>query len=524
MKVSFSKNFTLTNILVALTVVLLFPLYQTPVQSMMQYWEHEYLLILISLLLIFWKRKEVYAVEKKQNYLGLIIMVLSLLFYLAVKRGDIQGLMYATSIPLIFGMVLYLGGKKLAGLLIFPIFFLIFTVRSGFVDSVLSIRLRIFSTIFSTAIVDVLGIPAQRVGTYVYTPDVQYDIASPCSGLNSLNSLVPLSFLFAFLTQKKLWRRAVIVIMGVPIALFANTSRIAGIALAARGFGAKFALKAFHDWSGYFTFGFGLLCLFGISQLLGKIPGKEKSQVTSHKSQVEENGQGIKVRSQGSEVRKQKTTYKKHILLHLGIVIGLLVLTLGGAKYTERARYFSRRLNFNNIPLEIVGWKGADLEISEKEIKGLPLDTEHFKRAYTKGESKILLAIVQSKADRHSIHPPEACFPGQGWSLGMSMPLKIGVGEGKILTASRFEAGFQKYRELVIYWYQTEYLTTTRFPLISLITAKDLILYGRNDRWAFIRLSSPLGEKAEETEEGMKDFIRDLWKYVQYEDSEHEDS
>jgi len=500
MKVSFSKFFTLTNILAASIIVLLFPLYHQPVLSMMKYWEHEYLLILISLLFIFWKRREVYAVEKKQNYLGLIIMVLSLLFYLAVKRGDIQGLMYATSIPLIFGMVLYLGGKKLAGLLIFPIFFLLFTVRSGFVDSVLSIRLRIFSTILSTAIVDVLGIPAQRVGTYVYTPDVQYDIASPCSGLNALNSLVPLSFLFAYLTQKKLWRRAVIVIMSVPIALFANTSRIAGIALAARGFGAKFALKAFHDWSGYFTFGFGLLCLFGISQLLGKIPEKAKGT----KAQ----------RHKGTKAQKAKS--KRRILPHLGIIIGLLCLTLVGAKATERARYFSRRLNLNNIPLEIVGWKGADLEISEKEIKGLPPDTEHFNRAYTKGESKILLAIVQSKADRHSIHPPEACFPGQGWSLSPSVSLKIDFGEGNILTASRFEAGFQKYRELVIYWYQTEYLTTTRFPLISLITAKDLILYGRNDRWAFIRLSSPAGESVEETEKRMEDFIRGLWKYVQY--------
>ncbi len=490
---------------VLVIISLLHPLYHSPLLNVARRWggednAHGALIFGISLFLFWLKRKEILAVEKKTSMLGFFVTSGALLFYLAAKRGQINALMAASFIPLLFGLIFYLGGKRLAWLLSFPIFYLFLCLPTGMASTLLSVRLRIFSTVASTAIVDILGISIQRVGTYVYTPDVQYDIASPCSGLNSLISLIALSLIFAYLTQKRLWRRAVIVVMAVPIALFSNTSRIVGLTLAARGFGAKFALTTFHDWSGYFTFAFGLLCLFGISYVLGKIPGKAKGT----KAQ----------RHKGTEEQKAKS--RRHILPHLGIIIGLLCLTLVGAKVTENIRYFSKALNFANIPLDIGEWKGEDVPINEKEIIHLPKDTEHFKRTYTKGETKILLAIVQSKSDRHSIHPPEACFPAQGWSISTPQPLKIHTDGDTFLNARRMDASFKGYQEMIVYWYQKENLRITNFPLIMFVTVRDLVLFGRSNRWAFIRLSSPLTSSPEEAEKNFKDFIRELWTYVQY--------
>jgi len=500
---------------------LIFALYKFPFTQTYSRWKMGdspgLLILIISFFLILQKRKLIKQLKKRRSYSGLVVIISALLFYLAARRGDLSAPMTLSSIILFYGLIFYLYGKDVARQVSFPIFFLIFAVQLGFTEAIISVKLRIFSTVVSTAIVNALGISVQRVGTYVYTPDVQYDIASPCSGLNSLVSLTALSFVFAYLTQKKLWRRAVIVVMAVPLALFSNTSRIVGLTLAARGFGAKFALTAFHDWSGYFTFGFGLICLFGIGHVLGKIPAKAKgAEAQRHKGTEAKRKKELTAHSPQKIENKQKKTEKRRVLPHLAVIIGLLGLTLIGAKTIEQIRYFSKGLNFDSIPLEIGEWNGEDILANEKEITHLPKDTEHFKRTYTKGETKIFVAIVQSKSDRHSIHPPEACFPAQGWSIGTPTPFKVDVGGGKVITASKFQTSFGEYKEIIVYWYQTEKLMTTKFPVIPLVTAKDLILYGRNDRWALIRLSSPVGESVEEIEERMKDFIRDLWKYVQY--------
>jgi exosortase/archaeosortase family protein len=82
-------------------------------------------------------------------------------------------------------------------------------------------------------------------------------------------ALVMISAIYAYFTQKTLWKMAFLFACALPLALVANFFRIFTIlVLANMGF-SKFAAGAYHDWAGLlFFFPIALAGLFVIDRLL----------------------------------------------------------------------------------------------------------------------------------------------------------------------------------------------------------------------------------------------------------------
>ena len=90
-----------------------------------------------------------------------------------------------------------------------------------------------------------------------------FEVAAECSGIRSFIALLAISTIFSVLTMRSFWKRAVMIVLTVPIALICNVLRLSTIIMAATAFQSQAAGNFVDRWFGYVTYmiGIGLLLL-----------------------------------------------------------------------------------------------------------------------------------------------------------------------------------------------------------------------------------------------------------------------
>jgi len=113
------------------------------------------------------------------------------------------------------------------------------------------------------------GIPVFREGFYITIPAGSILIGNPCSGLRSLVSFLAFGSVYAYFSKISNGKKWVLFFFTVPIALFANTMRVAVLILIAKSWGLSAAApeSPFHTASGVLVFIFGTFLLFCIGRL-----------------------------------------------------------------------------------------------------------------------------------------------------------------------------------------------------------------------------------------------------------------
>jgi exosortase len=132
----------------------------------------------------------------------------------------------------------------------------------------LTFKLKMLATYCSVGMVNLIGIPCVAEGAKIILPDTFLEIGAPCSGIRSLISLLALGALFAYLLNISLWKRVVVFISAVPIAIFSNIVRVFLLCLVAHIYGKEKALGFFHDFSGLLVFVIAFVCLYGVGKVL----------------------------------------------------------------------------------------------------------------------------------------------------------------------------------------------------------------------------------------------------------------
>jgi exosortase len=216
-----------------------------------------------------WRRREdLVAAPKAIAWQGLVIVIMGLLcHWLGAKAQQTRLSLFGLGL-LLWGIPYYLCGKEVSKILLFPCSFLLLCIPLNFLDS-LTFPLRIFATAISVGLLNGLGLPLVRSGTAIHSPDGAFslDVADPCSGIRSLMALTAITAFYGYLSQDKLWKKWVLFLSAVPLAIIGNIARIILIALGREAFGPEVAAKM-HDYSGYFVFAVAVLCMLGLSNLL----------------------------------------------------------------------------------------------------------------------------------------------------------------------------------------------------------------------------------------------------------------
>jgi EpsI family protein len=140
-------------------------------------------------------------------------------------------------------------------------------------------------------------------------------------------------------------------------------------------------------------------------------------------------------------------------------------------------------------------WFGRSVDVSDVERAVLPADTGYSRRNYVSLADlrrQVFISVVLSGRDRTSIHRPELCLIGQGWSItGRARHEFSADGERipvTLLSVEHAVAGAKagNVRSLLAYWFVGgEAMEPTHFGMQAR-DACDRLRHLRADRWAYV--------------------------------------
>lgn len=244
-----TKRWSAGSIIATVLIAMLYlPVFIWLVQSWLDdpYYQHGFLILLASGF-IFWLRRHNFKVAKP-SLSGAILLGAGLALYILAFIWRMHPLAAFSFLIVVFGIITYLCGRERARLFAFPTLFLIFMIPMPFISSI-SYHLQTITTHSSAAIAHLFGIPAIITGNQIELPTASFTIGMPCSGMSSLISLLALAAILAFLVNGSFWKRGILFLSALPIAILANTLRVSSILQIANKWGSEAAMGFFHGFS-----------------------------------------------------------------------------------------------------------------------------------------------------------------------------------------------------------------------------------------------------------------------------------
>lgn len=269
------------GVLLALWAAVFIPVIPAMVDTWLNHSDNSHALLvpLISLYFAWQKRRELSQVEISGSLWGGLLLAASLAVYLLSYAGGIAVIARIAIVTSLFGLLWGSLGWAAVRVLAFPLGFLLFMVPVP--DTLLgmvSFPLQMLATKISAGVIQFCAIPVYREGNMLFFIQTQLEVAEACSGIRSIMSLTMLSVLFAHLSGNGWWRKAILILAAIPIAMLANILRVSGTGILAHFFGDQVARGFLHEFSGLAVFVFGLGMLFLVFTLLNRI-GARRSPV-----------------------------------------------------------------------------------------------------------------------------------------------------------------------------------------------------------------------------------------------------
>ena len=248
-------------------------------------WQHCYLVPFAVAGMVWFERKNLPDAEFTRSWAGLAAIVFGFFVYWVGYRADNIFIAYASFQILVGGLVLWLLGWKWAKALFIPWAFLVFMYPLTFLDNLIAFPLRMVMSEASVHVLNVFGIGCIKSGTAILSaPDqlaglragarFSVDVADPCSGIRSLFALMMVSALYGYFTQEGTWRKAILFLSSIPLAIAGNLARIVMLTIGTIAMGPAVAIGTlekptfFHMMAGYVVFAVALGGMLGIGWLI----------------------------------------------------------------------------------------------------------------------------------------------------------------------------------------------------------------------------------------------------------------
>jgi len=351
---------------------------------------------------------------------GLAIHLLG--YAMQQARISLVGLLLFT-----WGVLALTGGKRWGRAAAFPLAFMVFAIPLNVLDTAgFYLRLGVIEVAYRLA--HLCGIGVLRNGTQLLSPDgsYSYDVAAACSGMRSLMALAALSLLIGYLNFRSWWLRVGVGLLCFPYAFVGNVVRILAIIVAAAWKG-QHAGMVVHEWFGFLVF----LIVLGLVQLTVEVLTRRLpvGAALRRDESGDETDRGVKPLLQSEKDAPPATSNLIGYLCVMATVVlaaGLLMLAahrLDAIQVSARTgvKLAADGLNPVALPDTLgIDWIGQDTPVSAVEREVLPPDTGYSRKNYVSLRDRrqaVFMSIVLSGRDRTSIHRPEICLVGQGWTI-----------------------------------------------------------------------------------------------------------
>jgi exosortase len=239
-------------------------------------YEHGKLVPFVILGLIFYRFKDLRESLSPGSLWGLLFVLVGCLFYVAGYR-TLQPRIAVGGLPFIlWGAVYFLCGWRTAKLTLFPLFFLWIAIPLPTFQQATT-HLQLIATSLAHHGSGLFGVETYTQGTTVLPVKGDWkplSIAHGCSGIRSLMALLMISAAWAYMARMALWKRVLLFLSAIPLAIIGNALRVISIFIIAEHGDAEWAAGTWHDWSGLLLFyPFSLMMLLAINSALeGGLP------------------------------------------------------------------------------------------------------------------------------------------------------------------------------------------------------------------------------------------------------------
>ncbi len=234
-------------------------------------WTHGFLIPLFSLYLIHQKRNEIFAIPARTSYFALFGLIFFILLYIF---NTVQ-LRFAYGGPLIMlaslgAIVLFFNGWKRLKYLWMPVCYLFFAIPIPTrIYRELTYPLRTLASYSSAAILSLIPHVEATASNIVITVlykgkaiESALNVAEACSGMRLLMAFVALGVAMAYLHERPMWQRFILLLSTVPIAIACNIVRVT-ITGSIYIFGnPKYAKGIYHDGLGLLMIGLAFIMYY----------------------------------------------------------------------------------------------------------------------------------------------------------------------------------------------------------------------------------------------------------------------
>ncbi len=447
-------------------------------------------------------------------WLGLLIIISSLLIHLFGYLVQQSRISIVGFLIFLIGSSYLLGGSRWGKASIFPCTLMLFALPLEFLTNAIGFMMRLYVIKVSYFLAQFCGIDIIRSGTQLLSADgsYQYDVAPACSGIRSLVALSALSLILGYLTFRSWWRRVLLFVLSIPYAFVGNVIRIFTIIIVAELFGQK-AGTLVHEWFGFIIFIIVLgLAMLTVSLLGRYLPETDKKGEDSINSLPEHSDSKIKAILPFTGVG---TTVLISALLLSSLITAMLTRRIDSITHNGKCGIALAVNEVDPVPFPSmlnIDWAGREYPVSKVEKDNLPPDTGFSRKSYVNllhPEQEVNISIVLSGKDRSSIHRPELCLVGQGWTIKDNFAHNFSVPEmkGGLLptTVLRVEHSMYNANEtevlipaLFAYWFVgADTVVPTHGERLFQMARERLFGFNVN-RWAYVFAQTicPDGEDA----------------------------
>lgn len=284
------KNYINTrNILFLLFTAVAFIVTYLPIRALYssdksEYYSHIALIPLVTIYLIFIKRKEIFT---KINYsyaaglpvllLGIIVFVCGIIWDTSLDKNNYASVIAFAVVIFINGAFILLYGMQAYKTALFPLLFLIFIVPiPTFLMDNFIYFLQVGSTEFTNLLFLASGVPFMRDGFIFHLPNLSVEVAKQCSGIRSAMAIFIVALLAGYLFLKTYWKIIFLVVCAVLIAMLKNGIRIITLSLLGNYVDLRILQSSLHREGGIPFFIVALLLLAPVLFFLRRTEKKKE--------------------------------------------------------------------------------------------------------------------------------------------------------------------------------------------------------------------------------------------------------
>jgi exosortase D (VPLPA-CTERM-specific) len=414
---------------------------------------------------------------------GLIVLALSLGTLFLGLLGAELFLARSSLLGVIAGLVLFFYGWPMLRALLFPLgaLWLMIPLPALIYNQIVFPLQLLASRVAAAGLQGFHLVPVLREGNVLVLPGTRLEVAEACSGIRSLMSMLTLGLVYGWLAERSRWRRALLCVAIVPIAVFSNAVRVMFAAVAAEYWGEAAVEGTAHAISGVVLFLAATLALAGFHVLLRKLsPGAKVPESPSP-------------RVPSSPSPPVSLSPCSSVSLSSVLVVLLLLVAALAARAAGRHEAAFLRRPLENVPLAVAGWQGQDAPLPPEMVAAAGVD-DYLNREYRQEGQKYLglyVGFYRSQATGESIHSPKNCLPGSGWQPVRATEVLLRAPDGASRPVNLYIIRQGPDQQAVLYWYQSHGRMIASEYRAKLHMIADAIRLRRTDG-ALVRIVIPV--------------------------------